>query len=89
MCVTYRLLILSKNFNVIGLTVFCQNEYQHCVQMPSYEWGLMKTPYSSRSDLVSAYKKANWKCIAESSTVKLRLIDEARMNEVDNFYKVS
>lgn len=57
------------------------------LKMPN-EWDLMRIPYSARSDRVSAYKKAKWKLASESSTVKLRLIDEARMNEVDSFYKV-
>lgn len=58
------------------------------IQMASYQYGFTRTPYSPQADLVSAYKKANWKRILETPNVKLRLIDEARSQEVDNFYKV-
>lgn len=57
-------------------------------QMPTYHWGFTRTPYSPRADLVGAYRKANWKKLLESTSVKLRLIDEGRVQEVDDFYKV-
>lgn len=56
--------------------------------MPTYHWGLTRTPYSPRPDLVGAYRKSNWKKLLETPSIKLRLIDEARSQEVDDFYKV-
>uniref|UniRef100_A0A1B6C8M6 Ciliary microtubule inner protein 2C n=1 Tax=Clastoptera arizonana TaxID=38151 RepID=A0A1B6C8M6_9HEMI len=64
-----------------------RNETLSRFTMAAYKYGFTRTPYSPKPDLVSAYKKANWKRILETPNVKLRLIDEARSQEVDNFYK--
>ncbi|KAG8256897.1 protein FAM166C B-like [Homalodisca vitripennis] len=65
-----------------------RNETLSRFAMPTYHWGYTRTPYSPRADLVGAYRKANWKKLLETPSVKVRLIDEARSQEVDDFYKL-
>ncbi|XP_054268799.1 uncharacterized protein LOC128990454 [Macrosteles quadrilineatus] len=65
-----------------------RNETLSRFMMPTYHWGLTRTPYSPHPDLVGAYRKSNWKKLLETPSIKLRLIDEARSQEVDDFYKL-
>lgn len=56
--------------------------------MPPYEWGLIKTPYSPRPDLVAANQGKPQEVILESRKVQISTIDPVRQAQVDNFYKV-
>lgn len=56
--------------------------------MPPYEWGIIKTPYSPRPDLVAANHGKSPGVMLESRNVQISTIDPVRQSEVDNFYRV-
>lgn len=56
--------------------------------MPPYEWGLIKTPYSPRPDLVAASHGKTEKDFAATGQIQISTIDPVMQAEVDNFYRV-
>ncbi|KAK4885432.1 hypothetical protein RN001_001703 [Aquatica leii] len=65
-----------------------RNENICKMQMPSYEWGIMTTPYTPRPDIAVNGKGTNWDKILSMPKSPVTFLDRGRQQEIDNFYKV-
>lgn len=57
--------------------------------MPSYEWGMQKTPYSPRPEIVADTMRRNINRNLMVQTNDISTIDQKRMKEIDDLFKVN
>ncbi|PBC27423.1 ciliary microtubule inner protein 2C-like [Apis cerana] len=72
----------------IGYFQNYRNETLSKLSMPSYEWGMQKTPYSPRPEIVADTMRRNINRNLMVQTNDISTIDQKRMKEIDDLFKI-
>ncbi|XP_018329397.1 UPF0573 protein C2orf70 homolog [Agrilus planipennis] len=79
---------LSESANISYFQNY-RNENLSKFQMPPYEWGLTKTPYSPRPDIAVGGKSTNWAKMLNMPPSPVTVVNLGRQQEINDFYKLT
>ncbi|XP_043278732.1 uncharacterized protein [Venturia canescens] len=65
-----------------------RNETLSRFVMPPYDWGVQKSPYSPKPDIVAGVKGRNLDRLLAVPFNDIETVDSVRLKEIDDFYKV-